>query len=46
MEIIERAFMVDYKPCITPVDNSLKLSGDTGIPVSDPTHYRSLANAL
>jgi hypothetical protein len=46
MEIIERASMVDSKPCTTLVDTSLKLSGDTSDPVSDPTHYRSLAGAL
>jgi hypothetical protein len=46
MEIIERADMVDYKPCTTPVDTSSKLSSDTGNPVNNPTHYRSLASAL
>jgi hypothetical protein len=38
--------MVDCKPCTTPVGTSSKLSGDTGDPVSDPMHYRSLAGAL
>jgi hypothetical protein len=46
MEIIERAGMVDCKPCTTPVDTSSKLSGDTGDPVSDPMYYRSLTSAL
>jgi hypothetical protein len=46
MEIIERAGMVDSKPCATPVDTSSKLFGDTGNPVSDPTHYHSLYDAL
>jgi hypothetical protein len=46
MEIIEGASMVDCKPCTTLVDTSSKLSGDTGNPISDPTHYHSLANAL
>jgi hypothetical protein len=36
----------DSKPCTTLVDTSLKFSGDTGDPVSDPTHYRSLSGAL
>jgi hypothetical protein len=43
MEIIERAGMVDYKPCTTLVDTSSKLSSD---PVSGPTHYHGLAGAL
>jgi hypothetical protein len=38
--------MVDYKPCTTLVDTSLKLSGDMGDPISDQAHYRSLADAL
>jgi hypothetical protein len=46
MEIIERVGMVDCKPCTTPVDTSSKLLGDTGDPVSNPTHYRILADAL
>jgi hypothetical protein len=46
MEIIKRVDMVDYKPCTTPVDTSSKLSGDTGNPISDPTHYHSLVGAL
>jgi hypothetical protein len=46
MEIIERAGMVDSKPCTTPVDILLKLSGDKDDPVSNPTHYHSLASAL
>jgi hypothetical protein len=46
MEIIERAGMVDSKPCTTPVDTSSKLSGDISDPVSDPTHYHSLVGAL
>jgi hypothetical protein len=46
MEIIERASMVDCKPCTTPVDTSSKFSHDMGDPVSDPTHYHSLADTL
>jgi hypothetical protein len=46
MEIIERAGVVDSKPCTTLVNTSLKLSGDTSDPDSDPTHYRSLVRAL
>jgi hypothetical protein len=46
MEIIERAGMIDSKPCTTPADTSSKLSSDMGDPISNPTHYRSLAGAL
>jgi hypothetical protein len=46
MEIIERANVVDSKPCTTLVHTSSKLSGNMDDPVSDPTHYRSLADAL
>jgi hypothetical protein len=46
MEIIERASMVDSKPCTIPVDTSSKLSGDMSDPVSNPTHYHSLVGAL
>jgi hypothetical protein len=46
MDIIERAGMVDSKPCNTPVDTSSKLFGDIDNPVSDPTHYRSLVDTL
>jgi hypothetical protein len=46
IEIIERASMVDCKPCTTPIDTSSKLSGDTSDPVSDPTHYCNLTDAL
>jgi hypothetical protein len=38
--------MVDSKPCTTPVDTSSKHSGETSDPVSDPTHYHSLVDAL
>jgi hypothetical protein len=45
IEILERAGMSDCKPCTTPVDVNPKLPSD-GAPVSDPTDYRSLAEAL
>jgi hypothetical protein len=44
--IIERAGLADSKPYTTLVDTLSMLSSDTGDPISDPTHYRSLANAL
>jgi hypothetical protein len=46
MEIIERVGMVDSKHCATPVDTLSKLFGDTSDPISDPTHYHSLADTL
>ena len=45
-EILERADMSSCKPVATPVDTNSKLCTDAGPPVSDPTHYRSLAGAL
>jgi hypothetical protein len=38
--------MSDSKPCSTPVDTRAKVSSDMEAPVSDPTAYRSLAEAL
>jgi hypothetical protein len=46
LEVLERAGMIDCKPCSTPVDTNGKLSGTDGPPVDDPTHYRGLAGAL
>jgi hypothetical protein len=46
MEIIDQASMVNSKPCTTLVDTSSNLSGDPGDSVNDPTHYRTLADAL
>jgi len=38
--------MSECKPCSTPVDTHAKVPADIGPPVSDPTHYKSLAGAL
>jgi len=46
MEILQRASMSDCKPCATPVDTNPKLPADGGVPVADPTDFRSLAGAL
>ena len=46
MDILERAGMSDCKLCATPVDTNPKLSADGGVPVADPTDFRSLAGAL
>ncbi|XP_071699859.1 uncharacterized mitochondrial protein AtMg00810-like [Rutidosis leptorrhynchoides] len=44
-EILERACMLNYKPCWTPVETDSKLEND-GLTVSDPTLCRSLVVAL
>jgi hypothetical protein len=46
VDILERAGMVDRKPCSTPVDIQGKVSTDDGPPVADSTSYRSLVGAL
>jgi hypothetical protein len=46
IDILKRAGMMDYKPCSTPVDTHAKVSATEGVPVTDPTHYRSLKGAL
>ena len=46
LDILERARMTDCKSCSTPVNTQPKLSADLGVPVADPTAYRSLAGAL
>ncbi|KAJ9545471.1 hypothetical protein OSB04_025178 [Centaurea solstitialis] len=45
-EILIRANMVSANSTKTPVDTKSKLSAASGLPVSDPTLYRSLAGAL
>ncbi|GKE22579.1 ribonuclease H-like domain-containing protein [Tanacetum coccineum] len=44
-EVLDRAGMLNCKPCRTPVDTDSKLSAD-GAPIYDSTLYRSLAGAL
>nr|GEU58157.1 ribonuclease H-like domain-containing protein [Tanacetum cinerariifolium] len=44
-EILERAQMLNWNPCRTPIDTEKKL-GPEGSPVTDPTLYHSLAEAL
>ncbi|GJS77180.1 ribonuclease H-like domain-containing protein [Tanacetum coccineum] len=44
-EILERAHMQHCNPCQTPVDTESKLGSD-GDPISDPSLYHSLADAL
>ncbi|GJY72694.1 ribonuclease H-like domain-containing protein [Tanacetum coccineum] len=43
-EVLDRAGMLNCKPCRTPVDTDSKLSAD-GAPISDSTLYRNLAGA-
>jgi hypothetical protein len=38
--------MVDCKPGLTSVDTQAKVSAESGPPVDDPTHFRSLAVVL
>ncbi|GKC33315.1 ribonuclease H-like domain-containing protein [Tanacetum coccineum] len=45
LQLLERAHMVHCNPSRTPVDTEFKL-GPEGIPVQDPTLYRSLAGGL
>jgi hypothetical protein len=42
LDILERAGMIDCKPCSTPADTQAKLSATQGDPVADPTAYKSL----
>ncbi|GJV89496.1 ribonuclease H-like domain-containing protein [Tanacetum coccineum] len=44
-EILEQAQMLNCNPCRTPIDTEKKL-GPEGLPVTDPTLYRSLARSL
>ncbi|GJS60999.1 ribonuclease H-like domain-containing protein [Tanacetum coccineum] len=45
LQLLERAHMVHCNPSRTPVDTDSKLGLD-GVPVQDPTLYRSLAGGL
>ncbi|GKA43820.1 ribonuclease H-like domain-containing protein [Tanacetum coccineum] len=45
IQLLEHANMANYNPSRTPVDTESKL-GPEGVPVPDPTLYRSLAGGL
>jgi hypothetical protein len=45
LDILERGGMCACKPCSTPIDTHAKLPTD-GVPVADPTQFRSIAGAL
>ena len=46
LDILERAGMIECKPCSTPIDTNPKVAAADGAPVSDATDFRSLAGAL
>ena len=46
LEILDRANMLHCKPVSTPIDTTAKLSATAGLPLSNPTTYRSIAGAL
>jgi hypothetical protein len=46
LDTLDCADMTDSKPCATPMDTQAKVSSDAGTPISDPSIYRSLAEAL
>ncbi|GKC39258.1 ribonuclease H-like domain-containing protein, partial [Tanacetum coccineum] len=45
LQLLERAHMVHCNPSRTPVDTESKL-GSEGVPIQEPTLYRSLAGGL
>jgi hypothetical protein len=45
-DILERAGMVDCKPISMLVDTHAKVSTESGPPITDLTHFRSLTGAL
>jgi hypothetical protein len=46
LDIIQRAAIVDCKPCTTPVDIQAKLATDSGPLVQNASQFRSIAEAL
>lgn len=45
-DLLQKANMVDCKPCLTPCHPNQKLLNHDSPPFSDPTYYRSLVGAL
>jgi hypothetical protein len=45
-DILKRAIMADYKPCMTPVNLQAKLAGDSGPPDEDVSQFWSIVGAL
>jgi hypothetical protein len=46
LDMLKHAVMADCKPCTTPVNLQVKLTGDSGPPVEDASQFRSIAGAL
>jgi hypothetical protein len=46
LEILEDSGLLAAKPVAFPMEANLKLSKDTGIPLTDPTQYRRLIGCL
>jgi hypothetical protein len=46
LDILQRAVMVDCKPCVTPVDLQAKLARDSGLPVEDAYQFWGIAGDL
>ena len=46
LDILERAKMIECKPCSSPIDTNPKVAANGGVPVADASDYRSLAGAL
>jgi hypothetical protein len=46
LNILDRAGMVHYKTVLILVGMYAKVFGESGPPVANPTHFRSLARAL
>lgn len=46
LELLDKNDLTDCNPCATPMCSSLKLSKDQGIPLTNPTPYRSTVGAL
>jgi hypothetical protein len=46
VELLDRAGMLECKPCLTPVDTNPKVAAADGVPVTDASDFRSLAGAL
>jgi hypothetical protein len=46
VELLDRAWMSECKPCLTLVDTNLKVASADGAPVTDASEFCSLAGAL
>jgi hypothetical protein len=46
VELLDRAGMLECKPCLTPVDTNPKVAAADGVPVTDASDFHSLSGAL